>query len=508
MNVSWESNLYTPARILSHRSLSIRFQSFRIQTPDFAVTDNQYNIDGQLVSVSGSGNALAAYTDHPSNPAIVLNATGNCFFNAFQAVNFNADNDTDGKADIQELIENQIIYLTEATHIPEWLSTGPPTSGIITPGSSQDVPVNFNATCLSAGEYTGSIDVVSNDPDHELISIPVLCNVVDIMDADITISIADAEGMRGSIVSVPVIADSGFTNVGMLELQVAFDTTVLGYENMYSEHLSASDVNAAGENINIVWVYSSTPMEIPDGDTLIVFRFRVSDLVAGGDHCILGFTEHCNIADPDENNFSLALNPGTFTVIQSYGISGSLIYCDNGTPLIADTLNLCGDVNAIAVTNGDGLFTFSAALGYLELFPLKNDDISGVDGFDLLRLKNSLLEISSLTANEMLAADCDGNGTPDGLDLLRLKNYLLMIPVDPPALTWAFMPEAYVYNPLESEMTGQDFTAFLYGDVNLSWGTSTGTPARSEESAMAHVSFGESLSMNRDFRVFPSIDRP
>ncbi len=490
MNISWESDLYSPLgfypTVPSHPVFN-----FPNQTPDFAVTDDQYNIDGQRVGVSGGGNALAAYTGYPSNPAIVLNASGNCFFNAFQAVNFNADNDTDGKADIQELIENQIMYLTETTYIPEWLSTGPPSSGIIPPGASQDVPVNFDATCLSPGEYTASIDVVSNDPDHGLISIPVLCNVIDLLDADITLSIAGTEGVLGNIVSIPVIADSGFTNVGMLELQVAFDTTLLGYENMYSEYLSAGDVNAAGENINIVWVYSGTPMMIPDGDTLIVFHFRVSELAAGGDHCVLGFTENCNIADPDENTFALALNPGTFTVIQSYGISGSLSYCDNGSPLIADTLYLCGDVNATAVTDGDGRFIFSAAFGSLALFPLKEDEISSIDGFDLLRLKNSLLEVSDLTANEMLAADCDGNGTPDGLDLLRLKNHLLMIPVDPPALTWAFTPEAYFYDSLASDMDDQDFTAFLYGDVNLSWGTSAATPAGSEENAMAQVSFGE-----------------
>jgi hypothetical protein len=78
---------------------------------DFYWTDDQADIDGQVVSTLSGATELTWYVNYLS-PSVVLNAPGNAFFNAFQAINFNGDNDYDGKYDIQELIENQIVFLT------------------------------------------------------------------------------------------------------------------------------------------------------------------------------------------------------------------------------------------------------------------------------------------------------------------------------------------------------------------------------------------------------------
>ncbi|MDZ7795818.1 MAG: FlgD immunoglobulin-like domain containing protein [Candidatus Marinimicrobia bacterium] len=154
-------------------------------------------------------------------------------------------------------------------------------------------------------------------------------------------------------------------------------------------------------------------------------------------------------------------------------------------------------MSAWAVSDVDGNFGFDHVFGTLALFPEKNDGISDVDGFDLLRLKNSLLEISTLSADETLAADCDGNAHVDGLDLLRLKNYLLMIPVDPPALTWDFRPIGYFYNPITEDMSGQNFEAYIHGDVNLSWGTSSSVLAKTSDAENVRINFKD-FSLGED----------
>lgn len=155
----------------------------------------------------------------------------------------------------------------------------------------------------------------------------------------------------------------------------------------------------------------------------------------------------------------------------SYSISGNLLYAESGVPLVGDTLSLSGDAELIAVTGETGAYQFDLNTGNVTVTPEKHDELEGIDGLDLLRLKNSLLEVTTLTSAATAAADCNGSGDVNGLDLLRLKNYLLMIPVDPPIATWGFVPDHIDYQPLSSDMTDQNYEGFVYGDVDLSWGS-------------------------------------
>ncbi len=78
---------------------------------EFWATDDQYSVDGQIVNVNSGATQLAYYLDYSTSGAVVLNESSNCIFNAFQSVNFNIDFDSDGKYDIQELIENEITLI-------------------------------------------------------------------------------------------------------------------------------------------------------------------------------------------------------------------------------------------------------------------------------------------------------------------------------------------------------------------------------------------------------------
>ncbi len=83
---------------------------------------NQWRRDGEIVSILPGATQLAEFNGGDvGEAAIVYNNSfgGRSIFNAFQAVNFNNDDDSDGKFDIVELIENQI----------EFLSNEPPVAG-------------------------------------------------------------------------------------------------------------------------------------------------------------------------------------------------------------------------------------------------------------------------------------------------------------------------------------------------------------------------------------------
>ncbi len=61
-------------------------------------------------------------------------------------------------------------------NVQGWLLVSP-TSGTITPGSSQDIDVNFDATGLAVGVYTADILLNSNDPLQPVVTVPATLNV-------------------------------------------------------------------------------------------------------------------------------------------------------------------------------------------------------------------------------------------------------------------------------------------------------------------------------------------
>jgi len=62
---------------------------------------------------------------------------------------------------------------------PDWMSVTP-TSGSVAPGECADVTVSFDASSLDTGDYTGSIEITSNDPDENPYVVPVTLHVGEI----------------------------------------------------------------------------------------------------------------------------------------------------------------------------------------------------------------------------------------------------------------------------------------------------------------------------------------
>ncbi|MDD2262647.1 MAG: leucine-rich repeat domain-containing protein, partial [Clostridia bacterium] len=155
------------------------------QIQELLVTNDQANIDGQVVSVLPGATALAEFSVDPYSSAIVLGANGSSIFNAFQADNFKGDHDEDGKLDILELLENQIVYLL-GDYQQAWLSVSP-TIGTVEPGTSEMIEIAFDASNISAGVHNSNLIVSSNDPSSAQIIVPVELEVMNIAEAMIEV---------------------------------------------------------------------------------------------------------------------------------------------------------------------------------------------------------------------------------------------------------------------------------------------------------------------------------
>ncbi len=292
---------------------------------------------------------------------------------------------------------------------------------------------------------------------------------------EITLTIGDTEGHAGNVVSIPVVVSSGFTDVAMLELHISYCSDLLSYTGMSSESgLISDDINDMGDYLNIVWVYSGTPMEVSAGDTLIMLNFDINITGTIGQTCMLEFIGENNIGSSAENVYELTLNAGTFTII-GCTISGRISYCETDVFIENATVVMSGDMQTTVTTNSTGDYLFDEIQGNVTITSTKDNDSTEINGNDLLRLKNILLEIHTPTECELWAADCNGTTPVNGFDLLRLKKFLLGLEVDPPIATWGFDPGDYSYSPIIDDMADQNFVAILFGDVNLSWGSTSST---------------------------------
>ncbi len=133
------------------------------------------NIDVIIVETGTGARALASFQGLATSPAVVLNPSGRAIYNAFPPRIYTGDDDGDGRRDLVELAENEIMMLVDATR---WLSVWP-TMGVIAPGESQIVTVGFDATFLAettdycAGVFAARIVVGNNDPRMPTHDIPV-----------------------------------------------------------------------------------------------------------------------------------------------------------------------------------------------------------------------------------------------------------------------------------------------------------------------------------------------
>lgn len=168
LGVDFEANLYEPDNFVT-RDPEYGLFTFPNRISAWNWTDNQGIRDGQIVTPTGGAKALAGYANYPGAATIVQNEARNALFNAFQPVNFNADDDGDGKLDIVELCENQILHMVHQLY---WLKVEPD-RGTIAPGETVELQVTYDGSRIFGGWLEAELRLLTNDPQLREARVPV-----------------------------------------------------------------------------------------------------------------------------------------------------------------------------------------------------------------------------------------------------------------------------------------------------------------------------------------------
>jgi len=106
---------------------------------------------------------------------------------------------------------------------------------------------------------------------------------------------------------------------------------------------------------------------------------------------------------------------------------------------------------------------------------------NAINSFDAAKIAAHVSSINSLTGNQLVAADTSGNGLIQSFDAALIARFVTAIPGSGAVGTWRFFtvsnvpfpigatPTSRTYSSLVGNLTGEDYTGILIGEVSGNW---------------------------------------
>ncbi|MCK5146665.1 T9SS type A sorting domain-containing protein [bacterium] len=163
--------------------------------------------------------------------------------------------------------------------------------------------------------------------------------------------------------------------------------------------------------------------------------------------------------------------------LEFYHVEGSVSFMRGDVAVQGIDIQWQENELSVALTDREGLFVWNdAAKGVpLTLQCIKADETNVdpvlVTAYDAALTARHCLGAELFTDDVLLAADVDESGVIDLRDASLIARAAVGMPQSSAsqALEWRFMPAARHYAAVSSNLTDQDFTASLLGDVSGDW---------------------------------------
>ncbi len=144
----------------------------------------------------------------------------------------------------------------------------------------------------------------------------------------------------------------------------------------------------------------------------------------------------------------------------------------------AGSPNVSTTTAGLGATEGQYVLTGFGAGAY-TVTPTKTTGVNGsIASFDAARVALHVAGTTVLTGNQLVVADVSASGTISSLDAAMIAKFAAGPPFAPPGIgvtsNWRFLPANRNYASVTNNITSQDYSALLMGEVSGNW-TNNGT---------------------------------
>ena len=301
---------------------------------------------------------------------------------------------------------------------------------------------------------------------------------------------------QGDSVGVPVIA-KGVEGVAGVEFQVSYDPTiVVPTDQIVTSKYILSNPNFSDGMIYIPWEGLSSPITVPNGDTLMTLWF--TGVGAEGEVSPLGWGNNY-LSDSEGNAIGgWSFYDGSVTISATPDIlSGSITYYASDIGIGDVSVDLSGSSSSSSLTSVAGRYQFSSvASGDYDLMPSLTDDVPGGTILDAVKMQRYIVGLDALTPYQMIAADMSDDCHVSVSDVVKLLRCIAHFP-DRGCGDWVFVERALeiddstwcpIADHISTTMAGPsqmdlDFLGIRKGDIDGDYMTPPGTMAKSNGNA-------------------------
>lgn len=163
---------------------------------------------------------------------------------------------------------------------------------------------------------------------------------------------------------------------------------------------------------------------------------------------------------------------------------GNAVGSPNPRPVSNVTFSATGPSNLFTTSIfPSGNYSLSGFFsGTYVVTPSKTGGTSGITAFDAAKIAQHVTGFSVLTGVQLTVADTSGNGALTSYDAALIARFGAGLPDSGLAGRWIFQPPNRIYTDITTNITDQNYTALLMGEVSGNWAN---TAARNLDSEAA-----------------------
>ncbi len=166
----------------------------------------------------------------------------------------------------------------------------------------------------------------------------------------------------------------------------------------------------------------------------------------------------------------------------TYGISGKTRYYSNNNPIQNVEITIKGDQTTNLMTGASGDYQAADLQGNQDYTikatkPADSDiGVFSITAYDASLTAQAAIGLKQLTQDEAIAADVSKNDVINAYDASLIAQYAVKLPKPSASHVgeWYFSPDSVLIQPLNSDLTNQDFTGIILGDVDGGWAQPSG----------------------------------